>query len=67
MAPQLVPSRDVILLTMSSQGWQNVLQKADQLTLDSRGTVHGWVVSVAIVLCNKIGSVFVTFPKSSHI
>ena len=28
MAPQLVPYRGTILLTVTSQGWQNALQKS---------------------------------------
>ena len=38
MAPQLVPPRGAILLTVTSQGQQNALWK---ITLDSRDTVHG--------------------------
>ena len=37
---QLVLSVGVILLIVTSQGWQNALQKADPLILDSGDTVH---------------------------
>ena len=40
MAPQLVLSTDPILLTMTSLA-KMAFRKADQLTSDSRGTVHG--------------------------
>ena len=41
LVAQLVLSRSTILLTMTLQGRQNALQKADQFTLDNRDTVHG--------------------------
>ena len=44
MTPKLVPSKATILLIMTSQGWQNALQKVIPAvyirTLD-RCTVHG--------------------------
>ena len=33
MAPQLVPSRGAILLTVTSQGWQNILQKSKPVNI----------------------------------
>ena len=42
MALQLVPSRGTILSTMTSQVGKMLSRKADQLTLDSRGTVYGY-------------------------
>ena len=54
MAPK--SSRGTILLTVTSQGQQNALQKADQLTLDNRA------------LCmDKLLCIVGGFPKSSHI
>ena len=41
MAPRPVLSSRGILLTVTSQGQQNDLQKSRPVTLDSRGTVHG--------------------------
>ena len=40
MATQLVPSVGAILLTVTSQSWQNALQKTDLLTLGSRDTMY---------------------------
>ena len=48
MATQLVPSIGAILLTMTSQGQKNALQKG------SRDTVHRYFLSVAIILYNKM-------------
>ena len=33
MAPQLVPSRDAVLLTITSQGQQNALQKSRPVSI----------------------------------
>ena len=63
-SPRLVPSIGVILLTVTSQGWQNTLQKADPLTLGRR-------YGVAMILCNKMdisfGANVADFCRASYI
>ena len=39
MVSKLVPTRGATLLTVTSQDWQMLSRKADQLTLDSRDTM----------------------------
>ena len=46
-------------------------RKADSLTLGSRDTVHGYLLSVAMILCNKMdfnfGVNMAGFCRASHI
>ena len=46
-------------------------RKADLFTLDSGDTVHRWLMSVAMLLCNKsdfsFGANMVGFCRDSHI
>ena len=54
MVLQLVPSRGAILLTVTKKVGKMPSREANQLTMDSRGTVHGWVLTVALFCAIKL-------------
>ena len=68
MATQLVPSIGAIFLTVTSQGWQNALQKTNLLILGNRDTMHRYEYSYKLVHMDfSFGANMAGFCKASHI